>query len=181
MKKVSFKVILVLMLFTLSSIKVIAQTAVCASDISPTTDSEEFTILDSGNVWHIPSNLVFMRCSIGQTFDGTTCTGESRSLSWQQALVSSIQVNIDSTANLPSWRLPNIKELAVISERACVRPAINEEVFPNTPPDAFWTSTPSVKTTDMAWSITYTNASQSLLPTNSSLFVRLVRSRLATE
>lgn len=181
MKRASLQVVIALGFFALGSTTVSAQTAVCASDIPLTTDSEEYTVLNNGNVWHLPSNLVFMRCAIGQTFNGTTCSGESTPLNWQQALAASMQANIDSTSNLPSWRLPNIKELAVISERACVRPAINEEIFPNTPPDAFWTSTPSVKTPDMAWSITYTNASQSLLPTNSSLFVRLVRSRLASE
>lgn len=172
---------LLLGFYALYAAQAIAQIAVCASDIPLSTDSEEFTILENGNVWHLPSNLVFMRCAIGQTFDGSTCLGESSPLNWQQALQSSVQANNETSGTLPSWRLPNIKELAVISERACVRPAINEEIFPNTAPDAFWTSTPSVREADMAWSITFTNASQSLLPTNSSLFVRLVRTRLASE
>lgn len=172
---------------------VYAQTAICPADIPSTTDSAEFTELEDGNMLHTPSNLVFMRCALGQTYNGSTCTGSPIAYTWQQALAISVQTNaqinaqINSQSNsqvnsyLPSWRVPNIKELALITERACVRPAINETVFPNTAPDGFWTSTPSVRTTDMAWSITFTNGSQSVLPTNRSLFVRLVRNSLVSE
>jgi hypothetical protein len=42
-----------------------------------------------------------------------------------------------------AWRLPNKEELDSIVEPDCRKPAINEDVFPDTALMAYWSSTPS--------------------------------------
>jgi hypothetical protein len=83
--------------------------------------------------------------------------------------------------NSTNWRLPNIKELNVITERACVRPSINDTIFPNTSPDDYWTSTPAILNNDSAWSVAFTNASNTQRLKSGSLFVRLTRTKLPSE
>jgi hypothetical protein len=150
--------------------------ATCPGGIPETANEADFVLRPNGEVLHIASNLIFMRCSVGQTWNGNTCTDEPRPLTWQEALQES-QTN--TTNNLMSWRLPNVKELSVISERACVRPSINDTVFPNTSPDYYWTSSPSILDEQAAWSIAFTNASVSQRVKTRSLFVRLVRDNIA--
>lgn len=152
--------------------------ATCPGGIPETANDESFILLTDGEVLHSASNLIFMRCSIGQEWDGTTCLNEPIALNWQQALKASVDSEFNGSKN---WRLPNIKELSVITERACVRPSINDAIFPNTSPDDYWTSTPSMLDAQTAWSVTFTNASNSQRLKSRSLFVRLVRTKLASE
>lgn len=152
--------------------------ATCPAAIPKTSDDDNFAALASGEILHIQSNLVFMQCSIGQQWDGSTCVGEPTAYIWQQALSISVQTEFNNSTN---WRLPNIKELNVIAERACVRPSINDAIFPNTSPDDYWTSTPAMLNNAEAWSVAFTNASNTQRLKTASLFVRLVRTKLPSE
>jgi hypothetical protein len=152
--------------------------ALCPAGIPETSEDEDFLLRDNGEVLHIASNLIFMRCSIGQVWDGTTCLNEPNAMNWQQALQISVQTNFNDSK---SWRLPNVKELNVITERACVRPSINDAIFPNTSPDDYWTSTPSILNSNEVWAVAFTNASNSQRLKTRSLFARLVRTKLADE
>jgi hypothetical protein len=113
-----------------------------------------------------------MRCSLGQTWSGNTCVGDASELNWQQALQAAHGYKF---ANKKGWRVPNIKELATITERSCVRPAINEELFPNTPSDDFWTSTPAIQDVQRAWVLAFFNSSNSIKQKELFVFARLVR------
>ncbi|MFT6269570.1 MAG: hypothetical protein ACJAVV_002396 [Alphaproteobacteria bacterium] len=152
--------------------------ATCPAGIPETANKDGFVVRPNGEVLHIASQLIFMQCSIGQTWDGTTCGNEPTPLNWQQALRLSVQTDFNGSKN---WRLPNVKELNVITERACVRPSINDAIFPNTSPDDYWTSTPSMLDTQFAWALAFTNASNSQRLKTRSMFVRLVRTKLANE
>ncbi len=146
----------------------------CPAGIPNTTNDAEYEIRPNGEILHLPSNLIFKRCTEGQTWDGAECLGEPTPFSWQDALnhVQSSDYN-DSRG----WRLPNIKELLMIVERACVRPSINLTMFPNTSPDDFWTSSPSIKEQDKAWVISFANGNSSTKLTSRGLFIRLVRKK----
>jgi hypothetical protein len=152
--------------------------ATCPAGITKTADEDSFVVSAIGEILHIDSNLIFMRCSLGQQWDGTTCAGEPTAYNWQQALSISIQTDFNNSKN---WRLPNIKELNVIAERACVRPSINDAIFPNTSPDDYWTSTPAMLNDTASWSVAFTNASNTQRLKTGSLFVRLVRTKLPSE
>jgi len=150
--------------------------ALCPAGIPETSNDADLQLMPNGEILHIASNLIFMRCSIGQTWDGASCLGEPTAYTWQQALeVGQSTLYLDNN----SWRLPNVKELAVIVERACVRPSINDAVFPNTSPDDYWTSSPSLLDEGGAWSVTFTNGSNTVKLKNRTLFVRLVRNNMA--
>ncbi len=164
--------------FSILSVNSVCAQPICYPEIPETSNADKFAVLSQQEVWHRTSNLVFTRCSVGQTFDGETCVGEATLFTWQQAL----ELNRTLVINQNSmWRLPNIKELSVIVERNCVRPSINASIFPETPPDEFWTSTPVRDDETRAWSLAFTNGTSSIKDTTRTLYVRLVRVRLPTD
>jgi hypothetical protein len=137
-----------------------------------TTPLEDFIIHNDGTVSHITTGLRWMRCSLGQTWNGTSCTGQASAFTWQSAQA---QVRSFSFAGFNDWRLPSSNELFSIIERRCWNPSINEIIFPSTPVTWFWTSTPVSFGTDDAFigHFQYGN----IYTTNESRFgrVRLVR------
>lgn len=144
----------------------------CLNSGIETTPSTDFVELSDDDILHSPTNLVWKRCAEGQTWDGTNCTGEAQKYTWQQALQLALSANETVQAG---WRLPNVKELAAVTERLCVRPAINSSVFPDTPPDDFWSSTPSLTDTQRAWVVAFFNSSHSIKQKDRFIYVRLVR------
>lgn len=162
--------LLFLCLLTVVSLNVNGQT--CLSDVDETAASEQFTLNGNGTATHLASGLMWMRCSLGQTFSNGSCLGQASKLDWQQALLGAHGF---SYAGLGGWRVPNIKELATITERACVRPAINETVFANTLADDYWTSTPSVSDPQRAWVVAFFNASNAVKHKGLFVYTRLVR------
>lgn len=157
----------------LFSATLMAQT--CLGDGIETAGEDDFEDLGGGEVLHIETQLIWQRCSLGQTWNGTTCTGTATKYNWQEALIAAQEADAVDLAGL---RLPNIKELSTITERLCVRPAINEAIFPNTPPDDFWTSTPSLEDPVRSWVVAFFNASHSIKEKDRFVYVRLVRTQL---
>lgn len=164
-------------LYLILSVPVYGQT--CISTIIETTPTVGLVDNADGTVSDSATGLMWMKCSVGQTFSNNSCIGDATELNWQQALVFAHGYQF---ANLDGWRLPNIKELATITERQCVRPAINEVLFPNTPSDDFWSSTPSLLDSQRAWVVAFFNSSNSIKQKNLFVFARLVRNTdVATE
>ena len=106
----------------------------------PTTPTSDFVDNQDGTVTHKITGLTWMRCAMGRTWTGTTCSGTAQAYGYDNA--------IQQTANFAGysdWRLPNIAELQTIVERDSVTSAINAELFPNTPYfNSFWSSSPNV-------------------------------------
>jgi hypothetical protein len=144
----------------------------CLPDFDQTIQTDEFVDNGNGTVTDSDLGLTWMRCSLGQTFENETCTGNASELNWQQALQAAHGYEYASKLG---WRVPNVKELASLAERSCVRPAINELFFPNTLSDDYWTSTPSVTDPERTWVIAFFNSSNSLKDKNLFVFTRLVK------
>jgi hypothetical protein len=161
-----------LLLLLLSMISFGASSQTCLSSIAATTPTSNFVVNTDGTITDQTFKLTWMRCSVGQVWDVDTCIGDASELNWQQALQTAHGYEF---ADQKGWRLPNVKELATITERSCVRPAINEELFPNTPSDDFWTSTPSIQDVERAWVIAFFNSSNSVKQKELFVFTRLVR------
>lgn len=150
----------------------LATSQICLPDFDANLKIDEFADNSDGTATDVSLGLVWMRCSLGQTWVDETCTGDASELTWQQALQLAHGYEY---AEQVGWRVPNMKELASLTERGCVRPAINEFFFPNTSSDGYWTSTPSVIDPDRAWVIAFFNSSNSLKDKNLFVFTRLVR------
>ncbi len=154
------------------SLPVHAQT--CLDSIDNTTPTDIFVDNANGTITDMTTGLMWMRCSVGQTFQASDnqCIDDAQQLNWQQALTTAHGF---SFANFNDWRVPNLKELTSLVERQCVRPAINVELFPSTPSDDYWSSTPSVTDPARSWIVAFFNGSNSLRQKQQSVFVRLVR------
>jgi Protein of unknown function (DUF1566) len=95
--------------------------------------STRFTINDA-EVTDKITGLVWARCSVGQTWTGSTCTGTASTFTHEQAL--------QHAKSQEGWRLPNVKELSSMLDRGCQNPAIDSEAFPSTPSWKYWSSSP---------------------------------------
>lgn len=144
----------------------------CKDSIPATTPAARFTIHKDGTVTHNSTGLVWMRCSLGQSWDGKTCTGDALALNWQKALQAASQ---HTFAGHSDWRLPNKNELASIVEERCAAPAINDKIFPRTPGVFFWSSSPYAGLADGAWSVDFGYGSINASVKSGDLHVRLVR------
>lgn len=157
-----------------------AQAQTCKSQIPLTKPTTDFQVHNNGTVTHTPTGLMWKVCSEGQTWqsDGR-CSGEASEHNWQAALQIPQTLNTEGGfAGHTDWRLPNIKELKSIVERACVEPAINTAVFNHTPLTSYyWTSTPMNSDSALAYAVGFgTGYSYQLERTWSSyVHVRLVR------
>jgi hypothetical protein len=124
------------------------------------------------------TQLVWARCSVGQTWNGSTCAGLITDFEHEAALAYA--------ATQTGWRLPNIKELFSLADRGCETPAIDRSIFPNTNSvwygnfyNPYWSSTPLLTTApahaNSAWVLRQYGGSDTQ-SRSFSAFVRLVKS-----
>ncbi len=71
---------------------------------------------------------------------------------WEQAQSYCATLELDGKSN---WRLPTRIELVSIVDYSAADPAIDASVFPATPSNQFWTSSPSVVATGQAWTVNF--------------------------
>jgi len=136
------------------------------------TPVEDFEEGDDGTVDHLPSRLVWQRCVLGETWNGSACEGTPDLLSWSGALQAAdghVQDGADD------WRLPSRNELYAIVEDRCQLPAINGTVFPGAPVGGHWSSSPYAGGTDEAWIVDFDSGRVVPAPEQTLLPVRLVR------
>ena len=159
--------------------------------MSATTPTNAFVTHGDGTVTHTATGLMWMRCTIGQTWDGNTCTGSGYEAfdSWMRALHDTDGYTF---AGYNNWRLPNKNELASIIEEKCYAPAINSEIFPNTPGVSvrwYWSSSPAPSSIESlgqyVWSVDFIDGEISYYGSNNGMGnkygngnVRLVRDNM---
>ncbi|WP_295879311.1 DUF1566 domain-containing protein [uncultured Thiohalocapsa sp.] len=102
--------------------------------------TERFTDNGDGTVTDTASGLMWMRCALGQEWTGDTCAGDAETYAWPSTQPAADAVNASGEQFFSDWRVPGLRDLALIVERECVNPRINLTVFPNTAADFFWTS-----------------------------------------
>jgi hypothetical protein len=116
------------------------------------------------------TSLIWRRCSEGQTWSGSTCTGTAATYTHEQALAQA-----QSQAGTAGWRLPNVKELTSIADKALVNPAIDSTAFPATPSNWYWSSTPYAGSSSDAWNVDFYYGYVSDSSRGNYFHVRLVR------
>ena len=114
----------------------------------PNASGEEVTDTQTGLIWR--------RCSEGQTWTGSTCTGTYSTHRWVDALGYTKSI---ATRMGVAWRLPNVKELQTLVDRGVAFPAINSGGFPNTPTVEFWTATPQPGSVSIAAYVDFSRGS----------------------
>jgi uncharacterized repeat protein (TIGR01451 family) len=145
-----------------------------------TTPTTDFTDNKDGTVTHKKTGLMWQRCSIGQTWNGSTCTGSESSMTWDKATKQT-----STLADQNDWRLPTQNELKTIVEygdndRAInlygdYGIAINLSVFPNTPSVWFWSASVNAYDPSSAGIVIFNNGDDSSNFKGSNNAVRLVR------
>ncbi len=162
-----------------------AQAQTCKSQIPLTKPTTDFQVHNNGTVTHTPTGLMWKVCSEGQEwqeFRGrSSCGGVASKHDWQAALQIPQTLNTQGGfAGYTDWRLPNIKELKSIVERACVEPAINTAVFysvytPYEPLGLYWTSSPMKSDSTQSYLVGFGKGYDYTEPRYINSRVRLVR------
>ncbi len=157
--------------------------------VAPSTPTADFELQNDGTAVHRPSGLQWMRCSLGQAWTGSGCSGTAQNLTqWRDALQLVRAVNLGESnadgdgapgfAGYGDWRMPNLKELASLHEACRRNPAINEQVFPNAPAQGLhWTSTTVHQNALAAWYFDFGEGRAGFALKSDALprFLRLVR------
>ena len=161
---------LFLILALLASAPVFAE-QVCNEAIVATAPDGRYLINGDGTVTDGITGLMWKRCAEG--LSGTDCaTGSVETHRWQQALELAPLSNF---AGYTDWRLPNIKELSSLVERRCHGPAINANMFPNTPSSRFWSASPDAYGSSSAWNLLFNYGNDNYNSKSNAYHVRLVR------
>ena len=145
--------------------------AACNPNIPLTAPNTRYELINNGNeVRDIQTTLIWQRCSLGQIWDGKSCTGIANTYNWTNAL--------QTAANMSNgWRVPNIKELSSLIEEACDNPSINISIFPNTKTDTwYWSSSTLFPLRYNKWMYSFNEGYARTNDSNSNYYVRLVRS-----
>ena len=125
----------------------------------PEQNSESVNELDQG-VWTDPkTGLMWMRCSMGQMWDGVTAQGDAKTYTWDKARQAVEQMNKKGGfAGHTDWRLPDLETLKALM--------IKNEAGYNCPQDVllppkagffgpYWSSSPSAHANDHAWGVNF--------------------------
>jgi len=106
----------------------------CNTGHGETTPSSNFRSSKDGLIISDKTTgLEWMRCPVGMAWDGTECQGTASTYHFEKFKKLAAVTGND-------WRLPTIDELSSIVEKCRKSPAINLNVFPNTPVKFFWSS-----------------------------------------
>ena len=159
-------------------VRLVSSSTAVASHFSDYSN-DRYTDNGDGTISDHQTGLMWSKCSYGQTYDandansdGIICEGSPAFGTWQQAFAWAA----DSTDHGHSdWRLPNIKELGSIVDFGSAKPAINQNIFPNTASGPYWTSTPSRANVHQTIFIGFQAGDYGPSDRISNLYLRLVR------
>ncbi len=151
-----------------------AATQTCLTTIAPNTPTADFVDNGDGTVTSKKTKLTWKRCSEGQTWGSSACTGSATTFNWELALTQGANA---SFAGNTDWRVPNLKELASIVERQCTGPSINATIFPATPgiSGSYWWSASPFGIAGQAWVVGFGGGYANPYDKAGSHYVRLVR------
>jgi hypothetical protein len=141
-------------------------------EILPSLPTTQFKINQDGTVTDRKTKLTWMRCTMGQTWNGNSCDGEATKYKWADAMSLS---DTHSFAGHKDWKVPEYEQLKTIMDDNCEKPAINITVFPGAPADWFWSSTYHKSNKVNAWVVNFIHGYTTGSNTDNSHLVRLVR------
>lgn len=137
------------------------------------TLQKNYVILENGNeVLDTQTGLIWRRCVEGMKWNGKTCSGYPLGA----MLIESLH-RAASEARLSgkNWRLPNIKELGSLLDMSQPNLAIDLTIFPNTPNDQMWSSSPYALDAFFGWVVHFYYGASYYTYLEDTANVRLVR------
>lgn len=145
--------------------------------LAVTSPTESFALAGDGTATELASGLVWMRCSLGQSWDlnSGACQGPARMFDLAELRDAIQRINQQGFAGHADWRLPRIDELEAIIEQACWRPAINGRVFPNTAAGWYWSSSQDVRDSGRYWLAAFSYGGSAASLQHGRFMARLVR------
>ncbi|OYU45663.1 MAG: hypothetical protein CFE44_06320 [Burkholderiales bacterium PBB4] len=135
-----------------------------------------YTDNGNGTVTDPVTQLTWMRCAVGQVWDGRTCTGTA------SPLLPTAVVTLNGTitfAGFSDWRVPSVRELSSIADRVRLSPATDSDAFPNTPLISFWSSTSVAGSASLRWYVNFDRGDVGRVSTT-AYNVRMVRGGQST-
>jgi hypothetical protein len=145
--------------------------------------------------------LEWLRCNLGQAWSGSSCTGQAKEYTFDEAKAAADTFNATGYGGKREWRVPTVRELQ--SLRVCStgfqseardlqdggeavtkycndnasKPTIDTAQFPQTPASLFWSSSTYVGSANNAWSVSFgVGGVLSYWLRSDAFYVRLVRS-----
>lgn len=121
------------------------------------------------------SGVEWLRCSVGQQWNGKSCEGEIIRLNHDDVARAIVIANDQLGGN---WRLPNREELEGLVCATCASIKIDSDNFPQTEPEPYWTGEVNSFATRHFWSVNFmTGFTYGRFFPQQKLAVRLVRDR----
>jgi len=137
--------------------------------------SDSRFVLNEHIVVDLENKIEWLRCSVGQRWNGNKCVGKIVNLSLDMVPKA---LDIANEQLGGQWRLPSKAELKSIVCKECSPPKINEEIFPNTDNAPYWTGDQSIFNSKFYVSVNFhTGFSFNRFSPIKELAVRLVRDR----
>lgn len=99
-------------------------------------------------------------------------------MTWANAKSVATEINASGELFFKDWRVPQVHELATLTDLHCDNPRINLAAFPSTPPVAYWTAS-TRKPPDspgFAYALSFGADGVKLVDKEQPALVRLVRS-----
>ena len=123
----------------------------------------------------LQSGVEWLRCSVGQRWNGAQCVGDIIKLNQEMSVQA---INLADEQLGGNWRLPTREELENIVCQECGQPKIDASIFPNTPAEPFWTGEQNKYSPRHVWSVNFfTGHTYGRFMPFQDLVIRLVRDR----
>ena len=123
----------------------------------------------------LENQIEWLRCSVGQRWNGSECSGNIVNLSLDM-VPKALEIADEQIGG--GWRLPSKEELKSIVCKECPSPKIDKEIFPNTDNAPYWTGDQSIFNSKFYVSVNFhTGFSFNRFSPIKELAVRLVRDR----
>ena len=151
-----------------------------------------------GTITDRKTGLTWMRCSMGQRWDGRSCGGKAKEYTWSEANLAGQGVDF---AGHQDWRLPTVRELFTLVvcssgkigeypsdlkdghaalKDGCLgnytQPTLDTQAFPNTEGSSVWSSSAVAGSTSGAWYVGFGDGNTNWFSKNYDYQLRLVRS-----